>query len=85
MNDLPEGFKKFWKAYPIKRSKGTAFKAWVVNDCEKIADEIVKAVKNTKFNEDTKYIKFPANYLGAWAWLDEVEDEDKSALRDALR
>ena len=83
--ELPEGFKKFWRAYPRKMSKGQAYRAWVVNDCEKISDEIVKAVKNTKFTDDPKFIKHPANYLNAWGWLDEVEDVDKDALRDALR
>ena len=83
--ELPNGFKAFWKAYPRKMSKGTAYKAWVVNDCEAISETIVKAVKATKFTDDPTYIKHPANYLNAWGWLDEVEDGDKDALRDALR
>lgn len=84
-NKLPDGFQKFWLAYPKKVSKGAAYKAWIKNDCEDIYSEIVKAVKRQQFSEDKQYIPHAATWLNGWRWEDEVASEDNNALRDALR
>ena len=71
---LSEGFGLFWRAYPRRQSKGDAWKAWQQQNCEPIADEIVKAVKKYPFSEDPKFIKLPGTFIRAWAWEDEFDN-----------
>ena len=83
---LPEGFEAFWKAYPRRVAKGAAYKAWVAQNCEPIADQIVKAVKKSSWADEKQYIPHASTWLNGWRWEDEaVENDDNSALRDALR
>ena len=85
--DVPPGFEEFWKAYPRKVAKGSAFRAWIKQDCEPIATEIVKAVKKSSWSDEAKYIPHAATWLNAWRWMDQEEDvnSDNTALQDALR
>ena len=78
---LPPGFIKFWAAYPKKKSKGQALKAWIKNGCEPIADEIVAAVKDYNFAEDPQYRPFPSTWLNGWRWLDE---QDEGTVEEGL-
>ena len=83
---LPEGFEAFWKVYPRRVSKGAAYKAWVSQNCEPIAAEIIKAVKKADWADEKQYIPHPSTWLNGWRWEDEaVESSDNNALRDALR
>ncbi len=68
---LPQGFVDFWRAYPRKVGKGAAAKAWLKNNCESIAGEIVKAVKKQEFTDDPQYIPHPSTWLNQWRWMDE--------------
>ena len=72
--NLPEGFKAFWMAYPRKVGKGQAVKAWMKNNCEPIADEIVTAVKKYPFSDEIIYIPHASTFLNGWRWLDEFSD-----------
>jgi len=63
--NLPEGFKRFWASYPRKVGKGAAIRAWVNNDCEKISDAIVSAVRKYPFSDDKQYIKHPSKFLNS--------------------
>jgi hypothetical protein len=83
---VPDGFAAFWKAYPRRVAKGAAFKAWVAQDCEPIADDIIKAVKKSAWSDDSKFIPHAATWLNAWRWMDEEEGNSAdTALQDALR
>ena len=72
---LPEGFKRFWAAYPRKVGKGHAIKAWEKNECETIADLIVASVRKYPFSEEMDYIKYPSTWLNAWCWEDEIKEQ----------
>tara|TARA_Y100000588_G_scaffold380753_1_gene465167 strand:- start:1467 stop:1724 length:258 start_codon:yes stop_codon:yes gene_type:complete len=75
--NLPKGFKAWWKEYPRKVAKGQAIKAWVRNDCEEIADEILKATRKYPFSDEVQYIPHPATWLNGWRWED-VHEEDSN-------
>jgi hypothetical protein len=77
---LPPGFEKFWAAYPRKEARGRAIKAWISkeNNCEPIADAIVKAVKSYPFSPERGYIKLPATWLNAWCWEDTFDTGDNN-------
>ena len=75
MND----FDIFWKAYPKKKSKGDARKAWA--QTEKIRpelQELLKVIANYCKSEDWqkdggKWIPYPATFLRDERWEDEME------------
>ena len=70
-------FNRFWKAYPYKKSKGQAEKAFekIKPDAE-LFDEIIKgldrAKKSQKWAKDNgEFIPYPATWLNARGWEDE--------------
>jgi len=78
-NDLPEGFKDFWVAYPKKKAKDDAIRAWVkLNPTSEIEVAILAALKwqcqlpDWK-KENGQYVPFPASYLNGRRWTDEQE------------
>ena len=74
--NLPAGFKAWYKIYPRKVSKGQAIKAWVKNDCEEIADEIIQATKKYPFSDEVQYIPHPATFINGWRWEDSFEEDN---------
>ena len=72
----PSGFAEFWSAYPKKKNKGDAEKAW--KGAKPNADllaKILKAVEVAKAGNDWRkdngqYIPFPATWLRAKGWED---------------
>ena len=70
------GFEQLWDAYPKKKNKGDAEKAWraVRPDAALIA-RILEAVEVAKHSDDWrkeggKYIPYPASWLRAKGWED---------------
>jgi len=83
-----EDFLKFWKAYPRKKSKGTAWKAWEQTaSIRPSMDQLLKAIAVLRASDDWKkdggtFIPYPASWLRAWGWddapeieVDQVKDE----------
>lgn len=74
-----EGFAEFWAAYPRKKSKATAERAWAkIRPGEKLQAEILAALEQAKQGrdwqkEDGQYIPYPASWLNARGWEDELE------------
>ena len=72
-------FEQFWAVYPKKRSKGQARKAWAkLNPDEQLLTRILDAVERAKTSGDWakdggKFIPYPATWLNAEGWLDEVQ------------
>lgn len=70
-------FDKFWEAYPKKKSKGDAekaFKALKIDDptLSVILEVIEKAKASEEWSKDGgQYIPYPATWLRAKGWLDE--------------
>lgn len=79
MADKPAGaFDLFWSAYPKKKAKGDAEKAWAkVKPDHALAELIIAAVLAQKLSDDWtkdggKFIPHPATWLNAKRWEDEV-------------
>ena len=70
-------FDVFWNAYPIRKGKGQAYKAWqrVVRDFDKsdILAGAIRVQESVDAGADTRYIKHPATWLNAHGWEDEPD------------
>lgn len=75
---LNGAFMEFWTAYPRKKSKGDAEKAWLkLKPDEQLASQIIAAVERATTSEDWtrdggKFIPYPASWLNAKGWEDEL-------------
>lgn len=73
----PDGFEAFWAAYPKKRSKGQARKAWAKlrPDAalqERIAAALTLWVRSPEWTRDGgQYIPHPATWLNGEGWEDQ--------------
>jgi hypothetical protein len=76
-----DGFNRFWQAYPKKKSKTDAEKAWKkIQPDEQLQDRIHRALEQAKTSADwTKdngqFIPYPATWLNGRRWEDEVEPQ----------
>ena len=72
-----KGFDDFWKAYPKKKSKADAQKAWgKINPDDTLITKILEGVDNAKkydhrFKGEEQYIPYPSKWLRAKGWEDE--------------
>lgn len=77
------GFEKFWEAYPKKRSKAKAEKAWkAIKPSEHLQDRILGAIETAKTSADWRkdggqFIPYPASWLNSKGWEDSHEIEVK--------
>ena len=71
-----DGFEAFWKAYPLKRSKLDALKAWrkLTPPLETVLDAI-EAQRTCRQWRDG-YIPHPATWLRRGGWMDELTAAD---------
>lgn len=73
-------FDEFWSAYPKKKAKEAAKKAWIkLKPNETLGKEIIQAVTESAktkdwIKENGKYIPYPATYLNGKRWEDERND-----------
>jgi len=74
-----DDFDAFWSAYPKKRDKGSALKAWKkINGTRPPIATILESIKKQKQSADwTKdngqFIPYPATWLNGQRWEDEIE------------
>lgn len=80
----PDGaFDRFWKAYPKKKSKGDAKRAWKkIKPDEQLQDRIHRAIERAKTSVDWtkdngKWVPYPASWLNAEGWEDDVSARPK--------
>lgn len=72
-------FERFWKAYPKKRSKGQAEKAWkAIHPNEQLVATMVATIERAKTSEEWRkdsgqFIPYPATWLRARGWEDEIK------------
>ncbi len=72
------GFETFWKAYPRKRSKGEAEKAWKkLHPDADLLRAILAAIERANRSKDWQkddgaFIPYPASWLNAKGWEDEL-------------
>ena len=78
-------FEAFWAAYPKKKAKEDARKAWAkIKPDEALGKAIIQAIEETKNTKDWqkekgKFIPYPATYLNGKRWEDERNDVDAAA------
>ena len=80
-----EDFAKFWKAYPRKKDKANAEKAFkkVKVSVDVLIDAIEKQKQTPDWNkENGKYIPYPATWLNGRRWEDEIEIKSIRNPRD---
>lgn len=76
--ELQTRFDRFWDAYPKKRSKGDAEKAWrKLRPSEQLLSRMLTAIATAKTSPDWRrdngqYIPFPASWLNSAGWDDEM-------------
>jgi hypothetical protein len=74
----PAGFARFWAAYPKRKSKGAAEKAFkAIKPSEQVLEEILQAITRatTSFEwlkDGGQFIPHPATWLRARGWEDEI-------------
>lgn len=72
-----DGFLEFWKAYPKKKKKGDALKAWAKLKARRetltlILGALTWQTKTLDWTKDGgQFIPYPATYLNSQSWLDE--------------
>lgn len=87
---VAESFDTFWKAYPNKKSKGTARKAFDKALKKTTFDTIMNALEQAKqsrqwLKDGGDFIPYPATWLNAEGWEDEVSKAtDRSRSRNTL-
>ncbi len=82
-------FEKFYKAYPKKRSRGQALKAWgkiSPPPDEQLLDQMVSTIERAKTSEEWqkdsgKFIPHPSTWLNAQGWLDVIEIDKPKQLK----
>lgn len=79
--DLEGAFNQFWQAYPRKRDKQEARKAFAkipnVVDMLPVLLRAVEAQKETEeWQEESKFIPYPSKWLNTRRWEDDVTDDD---------
>lgn len=79
-------FDAFWAAYPRKKHKATARKAWdKLRPSNDLLTTMLKAIEAQKKSRDWlkdkgEYIPYPATWLNAAGWEDEVEVETNGRI-----
>jgi hypothetical protein len=82
-----EGFDEFWKAYPRKKKKGDARKAWqqtapIRPPLEKLIRAVIVARATKDWTKDDgEFVPYPATWLRAECWED-VHDVEIDRVRD---
>lgn len=75
--ELHERFERFYAAYPLKKSRGTAEKAFgKLKPDEELLAQMLAALDVRKVSGtwvDPKFIPYPAKWLGSQGWLDDVQ------------
>lgn len=83
-------FSRFWAAYPKKKSKGQAEKAFAkINPDEQLMAEILDGIERAKKSRDWKtdsgrYVPHPATWLNAKGWEDEIDAADDIPAHGAM-
>lgn len=82
-----EGFTEFWAAFPRKKSKGDARKAWKQTESirpplEKLLKAVIVARAAEDWRKDAgKWVPYPASWLRAEGW-DDVHEVEVDRVRD---
>jgi len=77
-------FEEFWSKYPKKVAKGKAIAAWRKQKCDTIATRVLESLEwHEALKRDREYIPYPASWLNARSWEDDVDNEREAHSRKA--
>lgn len=82
---LESRFELFWKAYPKKKSKKTAWSAFKkIKPDEQLFSRMMEAIGRYRTSQEWqkeggRYIPYPATWLNGGCWDDEIEEVKDSA------
>jgi uncharacterized protein YdaU (DUF1376 family) len=88
----PEAFAAFWTAYPNKKAKSRALKAWKRQKAHEHLETILAAVEAQKASrqwtdEGGKFVPYPEKWINGRQWEDEVlqhTERDWKAIADRV-
>lgn len=89
-HELMGEFEIFWKSYPKRKNRGQAEKAWLkLKPNEQLQSQILAAIERAKTSESWakdggRYIPYPATWLNAKGWEDEISDPPPSGIDEWL-
>jgi phage replication O-like protein O len=76
-DEMKARFERFYEAYPRKKSRMDAVRAFTkLNPDEDLLERILASLEHVKASgewSDPKYIPYPASWLNGGGWLDEVQ------------
>lgn len=81
-------FEKFYAAYPKRKSRKLALKAWLKlkPDINVVLKSLIMHKKSDQWTtEKGKYIPYPATWLNAEAWNDESENEKENDIYNNMK
>lgn len=79
-------FAEFWKAYPKKKNKGDAEKAWKkLKPTTDLANLLLQSIQTAKNSDDWRkengqFIPYPASWLNAKGWEDDYDQKKSSSM-----
>jgi phage replication O-like protein O len=77
--ELADRFERFYDAYPLKKSRGTAEKAFAkIRPDEELLGQMLAGLERRRASGtwlDPKYVPYPASWLNGKGWLDVIEVE----------
>lgn len=93
-SDAQTPFARFWEAYPKKKNKGQAERAWESLSrrglSEQLMNAILSAIERAKTSADWQkdngqFIPYPATWLNAKGWEDEIEESSQTNGSDTAQ
>lgn len=86
--ELHNRFERFYDAYPLKKSRGAAEKAFTkLRPDDALLAEMLTGLEKRKASGtwvDTKYVPYPATWLNAQGWLDVIDVEYSADARGVI-
>lgn len=79
-------FEAFWKAYPKRKSKGDAWKAWKrINPDATTRDLIFAGIRRAEASADWRksngqFVPYPASWLNSRGWQDDIASATQRVL-----
>ncbi|MFC5550740.1 replication protein [Massilia aerilata] len=86
--DLQDRFERFYAAYPLKKSRGAAEKAFAkIRPDEALLAEMLAALEKRQVSGtwlDPKFIPYPATWLNAQGWADVIAVEYSAPVHEVI-
>lgn len=86
---LGDRFERFYAAYPLKKSRGQAEKAFAkLGPDDELVDQMLAALELRKASGtwvDPKFIPYPATWLNAKGWMDVIEISYSAPAREVIK